>query len=138
MGMEMLEVGDIMTPKVITEDEDTPVTQISKDMELSGVGSVVITRDGKPVGIITDRDIALKITMKNRIPGEIKAKEIMSSPLITIEPDTPVEKACEILAEKGIRRLPVLEDDKLVGIVSVRNILTRNPACVTKFYSPER
>ena len=58
--------------------------------ELSGVGSVVITRDGKPVGIITD--IALKITMKmkNRIPGEIKAKEIMSSPLITIEPDTPV------------------------------------------------
>jgi len=138
MGMGMLEVGDIMTPKVITEDEDTPVTQISKDMELSGVGSVVITRDGKPVGIITDRDIALKITMKNRIPGEIKAKEIMSSPLITIEPDTPVEKACEILAEKGIRRLPVLEDDKLVGIVSVRNILTRNPACVTKFYSSER
>ena len=138
MGMEMLEVGDIMTPKVITEDEDTPVTQISKDMELSGVGSVVITRDGKPVGIITDRDIALKITMKNRIPGEIKAKEIMSSPLITVEPDTPVEKACEILAEKDIRRLPVLEDDKLVGIVSVRNILTRNPACVTKFYSSER
>ncbi len=138
MAMEMLEVGDIMTPKVITAEEDTPVTQISKDMELSGVGSVVITRDGKPVGIITDRDIALKLTMKmkDRIPREVRAKEIMSSPLITVEPTTSVEKACEILAEKGIRRLPVIDDDKLVGIVSVRNILTRNPACVTKFYSP--
>ena len=136
MAMEMLEVRDIMTPKVITEDEDTPVTQISRDMELSGVGSVVITKDGKPVGIITDRDIALKVTMKNRIPGEVRAKEIMTSPLITVEPDTPVEKACEILAEKGIRRLPVLDGEELVGIVSVRNILTRNPACVTKFYYP--
>jgi len=81
--------------------------------ELSGVGSVVITRDGKPVGIITDREIALKITMKmkNRIPGEIKAKEIMSSPLITIEPDTPVE--CELVA---IKRLPVIENGILIGI----------------------
>ncbi len=134
MAMELLEVGDIMTPKVVTEEEDTPVTKISKDMEAFGIGSVVITKDDRPVGIITDRDIALKVTMRNRVPGEIKAKDIMSTPLITVEPDTPVEKACEILAENGIRRLPVLDGDKLVGIVSVRNILTRNPACVSKFY----
>ena len=91
----------------------------------------------KPIGIITDRDIAIKVIMKNRRPSGIKAKEIMSSPLITIEPEASIEKACKLLAENGIRRLPVIENDKLVGIISVRNILTRKPACVSKFYPLE-
>jgi CBS domain-containing protein len=137
MAMEALEVRDVMTPQVVTEDEEAPVTKISMDMEVSGIGSVVITKEGKPTGIITDRDIATKVIMKNRRPGEIKAKEIMSAPLTTIEPDASIEKACELLAENGIRRVPVIEDDKLVGIISVRNILTRNPMCVTKFYPLE-
>jgi CBS domain-containing protein len=106
-------------------------------MEVADIGSVVITRKGKPVGIVTDRDIALKVIMKDRKASEVKAKEIMSVPLITIESDVPLEKACEFMAEKGIRRLPVIEDDKLVGILSVRNILTRNPMCVSKFYPAE-
>jgi CBS domain-containing protein len=132
--MEILEVGDVMTHEVITEDEDASVTIISNDMEQSGIGSVVITKGGKPVGIITDRDIAIKVIMKDRKPSKIKAKEIMSSPLITIEPYEPMEKACKLLAEKDIRRLPVMEGDELVGIISVRNVLTRNPTCVKRFY----
>ena len=137
MAMEILEVGDVMTPKVVTEDEETAVTRLSRDMEVAGIGSVVITKKGKPVGIVTDRDIAIKVIMKDRRASEIKAKEIMSSPLITIEPDAPLEKACELMAEKGIRRLPVIDDDKLVGIISLRNILTRSPGCVSKFYPAE-
>jgi len=137
MAMEALEVRDVMTPQVVTEDEEAPVTKISMDMEVSGIGSVVITKEGKPAGIITDRDIATKVIMKNRRPSEIKAKEIKPSPLTTIEPDASVEKACKLLAENGIRRLPVIKDDKLVGIISVRNILTRKPMCVTKFYPLE-
>lgn len=137
MATEMLEVGDVMTPEVIAEDEETRVTKLSTEMETAGIGSVVITRGGKPVGIVTDRDIALKVCAMKRNPDEVKAKEIMSSPLLTIEPDASLEKACELLAENGIRRLPVVEADKLVGIVSVRNILTRNPACVHKFYPTE-
>lgn len=135
--MEILEVGDVMTPIVITEDEDTPVTELSKDMEVSGAGSVVITKGGEPIGIVTDRDIAIKVIMKDRKASKIKAKEVMSSPLITIDPYAPLEKACKLLAEKSIRRLPVIEDDKLVGIISVRNILTRNPECVERIYPGE-
>ena len=134
MATEILEVGDVMTPKVLTEDVDRPVTKLSMDMEVSEIGSVVITKEGKPIGIVTDRDIAIKVMMKDRKASEVRAKEIMSSPLITTEPDTLLEKACELLAENGIRRLPVTDGDKLVGIISIRNILTRNPACVTKFY----
>ena len=137
MVTEILEVGDVMTPKVLTEDEDVPVSAISRDMEVSGVGSIVITRGGKPVGIVTDRDIAIKITMKDRKASEIHAKEIMSSPLISIAIDAPLEKACEILAANNIRRLPVIEEGNLQGIISVRNILTRNPTSVSKFYPPE-
>ena len=137
MVTEMLEVGDVMTPEVIAEDEKTRVTKLSTEMELEGIGSVVITREGKPIGIVTDRDIALKVCAMKRNPDDVTAKEIMSSPLLTIDPDASLEKACELLAENGIRRLPVVEADKLVGIISVRNILTRNPTCVHKFYPAE-
>ncbi|HDS46400.1 MAG TPA: CBS domain-containing protein [Methanomicrobia archaeon] len=134
MADEMLEVGDVMTLKVITEAEETPVTKLSNEMELGKIGSIVITRAGKPVGIVTDRDIALKVSALKRNPAEIRAREIMSSPLITIERDASLERACELLAEKGVRRLPVIDDDRLVGIISVRNILTRSPTYVHKFY----
>ncbi len=134
---ELLEVGDVMTREVVTEDEATPVNKISEDMEVTGIGSVVITRGGKPAGIVTDRDMAIKVIMKDKKASEIKAKEIMSSPLITIGPEAPLEKACELMAKNDIRRLPVLENDELGGIVSVRNILTRAPKHVRKFYPGE-
>ena len=138
MTPEMLEVGDVMTPNVVAEDEEASVTKLSKEMEIAGIGSIVITRGGKPVGIVTDRDIAIKVMMKDKKGSEVKAKEIMSSPLITIKPELSLEKACAILAEKGVRQLPVVDDDdKLVGIVSVWNVLTRNPKCIHKFYPTE-
>ena len=133
----MMKVRDVMGRPVILEDEDTSVAIISKDMELSGIGSVIITKDDETVGIVTDRDIAIKIVMKNRVPSEVKAKEIMSSPLITIKPEVSLDEACELLVENDIRRLPVIEDDELVGIISVRNILRRAPDYVHKFYPAE-
>ena len=111
MGIEAktLEVRDVMTPRVVTADEETPLTKVSTEMEVAGIGSVVITRQGKPVGIVTERDIALNVIMKDRMPSEVKVKEVMSSPLVTIDPFASVEKACELLAEKRIRRLPVVD-----------------------------
>jgi CBS domain-containing protein len=96
-------VREIMSRPIITEDEDVSVTEVVKDMAELSIGSVVITSGGKPAGIITERNIVLKVLLENKRASEIKAKEIMSSPLITIEPDAPLEKACELMAEKGIR-----------------------------------
>ncbi|MBC8520750.1 MAG: CBS domain-containing protein [Candidatus Syntrophoarchaeum sp.] len=129
----MLEVRDVMTYPAISEDEDASAAIISKDMKLSRIGCVVITKEDKPVGIITDRDIVVKVIMEDRNPGEVKAKEIMSSPLVTIEADASLKGACKLLAEKGIRRLPVTEGDELVGVVSVRNILTGEPEHIRKY-----
>jgi CBS domain-containing protein len=102
-------------------------------MQLSRIGGVVITKEGKPVGIAVDYDIAEKVMMKDRNPDEIKVKEIMSSPLITIDADASVEEACGLLAREGIRRVPVIENGKLVGIVSIRNVLTGEPVQVRKY-----
>lgn len=129
-----------MSTPIITEDEDTSVIDIARDMKELGIGSVVITSEDNPagIGIITERDIALKVLLKDRRASEVKAKEIMSSPLITIEPDIPVEKACELIAEKRIKRLPVIENGILIGITSVRNILSQIPGCVQRFYPEVR
>ncbi len=128
-----MNVKEIMSFPAITEDEDVSVGVILKHMQLSRICGVVITKEGKPVGIVVDYDIAEKVMMKDRNPDEIKVKEIMSSPLITIGADASVEKACGLLAREGIRRVPVIENGKLVGIVSIRNVLTGEPVQVRKY-----
>ena len=128
-----MEVKDVMAYPAITEDEDAAVAKISKGMKMSGIGSVVITKDDEPVGIVTDRDIVTKVIMTDRNPDEVKAKEIMSFPLITIEADASLIGACKLLLEKGIRRLLVVENGELVGVVSLKNIVTGEPQHVTKY-----
>ena len=128
-----LDVRDIMTYPAITEDEDASVAEIAKCMKMSEIGSLVITKEDKPVGIVTDRDIVIKVMMRGRNLGKVKVKEIMSSPLMTIESDASLRSACKLLLEKGIRRLLVIEDGELVGIVSLRNIVTREPLHVRKY-----
>jgi len=80
-----------------------------------------------------DQDIAAKVILKDINPDEMKAKEIMSSPVITVEADASVGDASGIMAGEGIRRLPVIEHGELVGIISIRNILTGKPEHVRKY-----
>ena len=133
-----MKVRDIMSRPIIAEDEEALVTKIAKDMEELGIGSVVITSEGKPAGIITERDIALKVIRKDRRASEVKAKEIMSSPLLTIEPEASIEEVCDFAVKSGIKRMPVVENNVPIGIVSVRNILTRKPEYVKRFYPEVR
>ncbi len=141
MGTEeeaVIKVREIMSHPIITGDEDALVSEIVKDMADLDIGSVVITSEGKPVGIITERDIALKVLLKDKRASEVKAKEIMSSPLVTIEPEASIDEASELAATEWIKRLPVVENGVLVGIVSIRNILTRKPEYVKRFYPEVR
>ena len=133
-----MKVREIMSRPIITEDEEALVSEVVKDMAEMGIGSVVITSEGKPTGIITERDIALKVLLKNKRANELKAKEIMSSPLVTIESDASIDEASALAANKRIKRLPVVENGVLVGIVSIRNILTLKPEYVKRFYPEVR
>lgn len=132
-----LKVRDVMSHPVITVDEDALVTEIVRKMAELEIGSIVVTADGKPVGIVTERDVALNVLLDKRA-GEVRAKEIMTSPLISVAPDTTLDAASEIAAEKRIKRLPVIENGVLIGLVSLRNILTHKPEYVKRFYPQVR
>ncbi len=135
---EKSKVRDIMSTPIITEDEDTVLIRIARDMADMGIGSVVITREGKLAGIITERDIALKVLLKDERASEIKAKEVMSTPVLTISPEASVEEACELASAESIKRLPVVENDVPIGIISIRNLLTLKPEYVKRLYPKVR
>ncbi|MCS7125366.1 MAG: CBS domain-containing protein [Aigarchaeota archaeon] len=122
-----LRVRDVMSSPVIEASENDTAQQIAQKMEKYNVGSVVITRSGVPVGIVTKTDLVLKVVSRNLKPSEVKTIEIMSSPIHTVEPDTLIEDALRKMTALKVSRLIVTYKNKLVGIVSVKDILQVTP-----------
>ena len=118
----LLKVDDFMTRKVITADEKTAVSSIMKTMGEERIGSVVITREGKPMGIFTERDLLTTFLARDRSLG-IQVGEACSSPLIAIPSLTTVNETAYIMASKHIRRLPVAENGDIVGIITARDLV---------------
>lgn len=118
-------VKEIMTRDVCTARTDDSILKASKRMIEFGVGSIVVVEDRKPIGIVTEKDILYKVVAKNRLPSKVKLKDVMSSPLITIRPTTSLREAADIMRKRGIRRLPVINDEgDLIGIVTDNDILS--------------
>ncbi len=111
-------VKEIMTREVAAIDIKSDVPQLAKKMLELNVGSIIITDKNKPVGIVTERDIVKKIVSKNSRPSDISIKELMTTPLITIPATEDVTDAMQKMVKLQIRRLPVVENVKLVGIVT--------------------
>lgn len=121
-----MKVRDLMTTNVTTADLNSSVTEIAKSMRDFNVGSIpVCDRNDNLVGIVTDRDIVLRNVAEGG-RRKNKAQDVMSSKLITVTPDTHVHEAARIMAENQIRRLPVVENGRLVGIVSIGDFATQN------------
>lgn len=140
-------VKDIMTREVITVSPDTSVKEIAELMLEKGIGGVPVVEDEKLVGIVTEEDLIMK-NVKLHFPTYIQlldaviyleslkkyedelrkaigatAKDVMTRDVITIAPDASLEEAATLMVEKGISRLPVVEGEKLVGIITKRDIL---------------
>ena len=122
-------VEDVMSSPVVTVREDDTVEKVAKLMDEYSIGSVVVVRDkDEPVGVITERDIVRKVVARDRRPSEVRAAEIMSTPLFTIEPDKDVKEAARTMGRYDIRRLIVMHKGRMVGIVSSRDILQAVPS----------
>ncbi len=117
-------VKEIMTREVCTVSKEESVLNVSRKMIECGVGSVVVLENSKPVGIVTERDIILKVVSRNKVPSEVTAEEIMNYPLISVTPETSAREAGRIMLKKGIRRLPVVNGDELVGIITDTDLLS--------------
>lgn len=124
-------VRDVMSSPVITVEEEATVNRVAELMDKHGLGCIIVTNnEGKPVGIITERDLVSRVLAKNLKPDSLMAKEVMTSPLITIEPSETISEAARKMSRLNIRRLGVVYKGQLIGLVSSKDILSVMPELI--------
>jgi CBS domain-containing protein len=115
-------IKEVMTRDVRACEPNATVVEAAKVMAQEDVGPVPIVEDGRLVGIVTDRDVVVRVVAEGRDPNATAVKEIASTNLVTVSPDDDLDEALSLLAEHQVRRLPVVEGDRLVGIVAQADI----------------
>jgi CBS domain-containing protein len=121
-------VKDIMSSPAVTIEENASVNRVASLMDKHDLGCIIVTAKGaKPIGIITERDLVVRVLAKNVKPDTFKAKEVMTSPLMTIEPDATISDAAKQMSKLDIRRLGVIYKGQLVGIISSKDVLSVMP-----------
>jgi CBS domain-containing protein len=117
-------VKDVMSSPAVTVQESVTANKIADLMSKHDYGCIIVSsKDGKPIGIITERDLVVRVLAKNAKPDTVKAKDVMTAPLMTIEPDATISEAARRMSRLNIRRLVVIYREKLVGIVSSKDVL---------------
>ena len=111
-------VRDIMTRPVITIGADLGILSAAKKMGSANVGSLIIVDSGNTTGILTERDLVKKVLAEGKDPRTIKVAEIMSSPVVSIEPEASLREAAALMLRSGVKRLPVIAKGRLVGIIT--------------------
>lgn len=120
-----MRVREIMSRPVLTVDADTDVLDAANRMISANVGSLIVVREGRPIGIITERDLVKKVVARAEDPRRAKVGDVMNSPLIKIHPDASLRDAAELMLKSGVKRLPVISDDgRLVGIITDTDLVS--------------
>jgi CBS domain-containing protein len=115
---------DIMVREVVTGDKDLSVREAAKLMKKYDVDSIVVLNNDEPVGIVTQGDIISELVSKDITPSTVKLEDVMTSPLITASPNNRLSDIVKRMAAGKIRKLPIIDDGKLVGIVADVDILS--------------
>jgi CBS domain-containing protein len=124
-------VKDVMSSPVIAMGEDAPANRVAELMDKHDLGCIIVTnKEGKPLGIITERDLVVRVLAKNAKPDTLKANEVMTSPLITIEPDATISDAARKMSKLDIRRLGVIYKKQITGLLSSKDILGVMPELI--------
>jgi CBS domain-containing protein len=115
-------VRDIMTKQIVMIDHDKSALEAAKTMAEKGISSVFVVKDGQPVGIVSERDFIKKVCAKELPVAQVTIDNIMSKIQTTADPETPIEVAVQRMVNRKIRRLPIIEEGKLVGIITVTDL----------------
>ena len=115
-------VRDIMTKNIVMIDHDKTALEAAKIMTEKGISSLFVVKDNHPIGIVTERDFIKKICARELSITQVKMSDIMSKILTTADPNTPIEVAIQRMVNHKIRRLPIMERGKLVGIITVTDL----------------
>jgi signal-transduction protein with cAMP-binding, CBS, and nucleotidyltransferase domain len=120
-----------MSSPVVTVDEDQSVVKAAEIMSHNRIGAIIVeSGDGQPVGIVTERDLVYRVIANDTVPREISVKEVMSSPLRTVDPDTSLEDAMALMNKANVRRLGVIYKGNLEGVISDKDIIRIMPTMI--------
>ena len=125
-----LVVQNIMVSNVITTEKHALVIDAVKIMNEHGIGCLVVTENGNPIGIVTERDFLKRVLVESKNPKKTKVQEVMSSPLIVAKPDMEIDKVTRFMFDRKIKKLPIVEDGKLVGLVTFTDLLRFQPSLI--------
>ncbi len=115
-------VRDLMSSSPRTVEPSTTVVEAAKVMANEDVGPVPVVQEGRVVGLVTDRDLVVRVLAEGRDPSSTTIGEIASSDLVTVRPDSDLNEALHLMAQNQVRRLPVVEGEQLVGIVAQADV----------------
>lgn len=125
-----LKVRDAMNPNPKFVSADTTVENALKFMLKRKIGSLLVLKKNKMIGILTEKDLLEKVLAKHKNPKKLKVKEIMTTELISVLPDDPLGNAAKIMVKENIRRLPVVENKKIAGMLTVKDLLQIEPSLI--------
>jgi signal-transduction protein with cAMP-binding, CBS, and nucleotidyltransferase domain len=125
----MQTIDEVMTKNPLTVDESAPVSDAARMMRDANIGDVLVTRsDGSVCGIVTDRDLALNVVAEGNDPASMVVRDVCNHTIESVASSDPVGKAVQMMSERAIRRLPVIDDGTLVGIVTLGDLaIERDP-----------
>jgi CBS domain-containing protein len=125
-----LKVEDVMVREVITIDEESTVREAAEVMNKFEIGCLIAVRKGKAVGIITERDLLKRVVAEAKDVNKTKVKDVMSSPLVVVEPKMELEEAVKLMFQMKIKKLPVVDGKRLVGLVTLTDIARFQPQMI--------
>jgi CBS domain-containing protein len=126
-----LKVEDVMTKEIITIDENATVKEAADIMDKNDISCLIARRNGRAIGIITERDLLKRIIVEAKNPEKTKVKAVMSSPLEVIAVGTDLETALRLMFLKKIKKLPVVNKETILGLVSLTDIARCQPTIIT-------
>lgn len=121
----VLYAKDIVEPDFITLPEETTALQAAKLMAEKKHGYALVSMNGKPVGMVTEWDYLSKVVAADRKPADVLLREIMSNSLVTVQASDGIDSVSKLMADKGVRRVVVMDKDKILGIITSKTILRR-------------
>ena len=120
-------VKEAMKTNLAVVNPSITVIEAAKIMKKRKIGNVLVVQDNQPVGILTESDILKKVVAEGKNPNEVLVKEVMSTPILITDPYVSLEEAMKKMTKCNVRRLPVIEDDKLIGIITLKDISRMSP-----------
>lgn len=125
-----LRVEDVMVKEVITINETSTVKKAANTMNKYEIGCLIVTRNSKAVGILTERDLLKRVVSQGKSTTRTKVSAIMSKPIIVVEPDMDLEDAARLMFKLKVKKLPVVERGRLVGLVTLTDIARFQPQMI--------